>query len=63
MHSYGKKSDFTREDAIKSLAELKKNNCKIDVWVDHDRSISNLGDDSRSGWGSYGLKHIMLILH
>jgi hypothetical protein len=53
MHSYGKKSDFTREDAIKSLAELKKNNCKIDVWVDHDRSISNLGDDVTFGLGDH----------
>lgn len=53
MHSYGKKSDFTREDAIKSLAELKKNNCKVDVWVDHDRSISNLGDDVTFGLGDH----------
>lgn len=53
MHSYGKKSDFTREDAIRSLAELKKNNCKIDVWVDHDKSISNLGDDVTFGLGDH----------
>lgn len=53
MHSYGKKSDFTREDAIRSLAELKKNNCKIDVWIDHDRSMSNLGDDVTFGLGDH----------
>jgi len=53
MHSYGKKSDFTREDAIKSLAELKKNSCKVDVWVDHDRSISNIGDDVTFGLGDH----------
>jgi len=53
LHSYGKKSDFTREDAIKSLAELKKNNCKIDVWVDHDRSMSNIGDDVTFGLGDH----------
>lgn len=53
MHSYGKKSDFTREDAVKSLTELKKNNCKLDVWVDHDRSISNFGDDVTFGLGDH----------
>ncbi len=53
MHSYGKKSDFIREDAIKSLSELKRNNCKIDVWVDHDRSKSNLGDDITFGLGDH----------
>ena len=53
MHSYGKKSDFTREDAVKSLADLKKTNCRMDVWVDHDRSISNLGDDVTFGFGDH----------
>lgn len=53
LHSYGRKSDFSREDAIRSLAELKKNNCKIEVWVDHDRSISNLGDDVTFGLGDH----------
>jgi len=53
MHSYGKKSDFTREDAIRSLVELKKNNCNIDVWVDHDKSKSNFGDDVTFGLGDH----------
>jgi hypothetical protein len=53
MHSYGKKSDFTREDAIRSLAELRKNNSKIDVWVDHDKSKSNFGDDVTFGLGDH----------
>jgi hypothetical protein len=53
MHSYGKKSGFTREDSIRALGELKKNNCKIDVWVDHNRSMSNLGDDVTFGMGDH----------
>ena len=51
LHSYGKKSDFTREDAINALEELRRNNCRVDVWVDHDKSLSNLGDDVTFGFG------------
>jgi hypothetical protein len=53
MHSFGKKNDFTRKDAINALNELERNDAKVDVWVDHDRSISNLGDDVTFGLGDH----------
>lgn len=53
MHSYGKKADFTRKDAIVSLQELKRRNCKIDVWVDHTKSSDNFGDDGTFGLGDH----------
>jgi len=53
IHSFGKKDDFKREDAINALNELKRRNAKVDVWVDHDRSISNLGDDVTFGLGDH----------
>jgi len=53
MHSYGKKSNFTREDAVKALRELKRNGCQISVWVDHEKSLSNLGDDVTFGLGDH----------
>jgi len=42
MHSYGEKRDFTRADAIRTLEELKQNGCKLQIWIDHARSKSNL---------------------
>jgi hypothetical protein len=53
MHSFGKKVNFTREDAITAIRELKKFECKIDVWIDHTRSIDNLGNDRTFGEGDY----------
>ncbi len=53
MHSYGKKSDFTRKDAITALEELKSRNCRVKVWVDHTRSTDNLGDDGTFGFGDH----------
>ncbi|MFX0136472.1 MAG: hypothetical protein ACFFDN_22720, partial [Candidatus Hodarchaeota archaeon] len=53
LHSYGKKSDFIRKDAIIALKELKTNNCKVDVWVDHTKSIDNFGDDVTFGQGDH----------
>jgi hypothetical protein len=53
MHSYGKKPDFTRRDAIKSIQELDNDNLKIDVWVDHTKTIDNLGDDRTFGLGDH----------
>lgn len=53
MHSYGKKADFKREDAIKSLKELKDNNLKLDVWIDHNKTLGNLGDDVTFGFGDH----------
>ena len=53
MHSYGKKYDFTREDAIRALQELNNQNCKVEVWVDHTKSKDNLGDDVTFGLGDH----------
>lgn len=53
LHSYGKKYDFTRDDAILALQEFKTHNCKVAVWVDHTRSKDNLGDDVTFGLGDH----------
>ena len=42
IHSYGEKKDFQRKDAISALNELRKNGCKLDIWIDHAYSSSNL---------------------
>jgi hypothetical protein len=53
IHSFGKKSDFTREDAIKAIDELDNQNSNIDVWIDHTKSIDNMGDDVTFGLGDH----------
>lgn len=53
IHSYGKKTDFTRKDAIEALQELENYNCKIEVWVDHAKTIDNFGDDVTFGQGDH----------
>ncbi len=39
LHSYGKKKDITREDAILSLRELIINNLRVEVWIDQDNTL------------------------
>ena len=57
IHSFGKKLDFSRKDAIDALRELNNNNCKVDIWVDHSRTSDNFGDDVTMGFGDHpGLK-------
>jgi len=41
IHSYGSKRDLSREDAKRALIELTKNNCRLEVWIDHADSGSN----------------------
>lgn len=53
LHSYGKKYNFTRRDAIAALKELTANQSKVDVWIDHTRSIDNLGDYRTFGEGDH----------
>ena len=53
MHSYGKKKDFIREDAVRALQELYKHGCKVEVWIDHTKSKDNLGDDVTFGLGDH----------
>jgi len=51
LHSYGDKADFCRKDAVRALEELSKYGCKVDIWVDHGRAVSNFGKDVTFGLG------------
>lgn len=42
IHSFGEKNDFSRRDAETALAELRQSNCRINIWIDHAESPSNL---------------------
>jgi hypothetical protein len=42
IHSFGEKKNFSRKDAIKALKELEKHDCRLEVWIDHADSASNL---------------------
>lgn len=42
IHSFGEKNDFTRQHALLTLKALKEKNCKLQVWIDHAESKSNL---------------------
>lgn len=53
LHSYGKKKDFIREDAVRALQELYKHGSKVEVWIDHTKSKDNLGDDVTFGLGDH----------
>ena len=50
IHSYGDGA-YSRADALKTLDELERTGCKIDVWVDHARAPSNFGTDVTPGRG------------
>ncbi len=41
IHSYGERKCFSRQDALKVLEELKRNNCCLKIWIDHAESPSN----------------------
>jgi len=51
IHSFGKKEDFSRADAIRALTELTARDCKVDVWVDHAKTNDNWGNDVTVGRG------------
>lgn len=53
LHSYGKKVDFTREDAVRALREMNKYGLSVKVWIDHTKSIDNFGDDVTFGRGDH----------
>ena len=53
LHSYGRKTYFTRQDAVKALDELKKNKCLLDVWIDHSVTTDNFGDHNTFGLGDH----------
>jgi hypothetical protein len=42
IHSYGEKKDFSRRDVQPVLEELRMHGCRIEVWVDHKDSKSNV---------------------
>jgi hypothetical protein len=72
IHSFGEKRNFTREDAKQALDTLKKNQCLLDIWIDHAQSPSNFCKYRYAGKGdvvgakeyhldmlkSYGVKFI-----
>ncbi len=53
IHSYGKKPGLSRMDAFRMISELRRKGLKLEVWVDHDRSPSNMGDDVTFGTGDH----------
>lgn len=50
LHSYGDLAT-TRRHAIRALEELDRNNCKLEVWIDHGTVPTNFGSDIMQGHG------------
>jgi len=50
LHSYGDLA-VKREDAVKTLEELNRYGCRIEVWVDHGKALTNFGTDIMRGHG------------
>ena len=50
LHSYGDLATG-RDDARRNIEELKRFDCKIEVWVDHSKAPSNFGPDIMVGSG------------
>ena len=50
LHSFGELAK-NRDDAIMALDELARNDCKLEVWVDHGKSKTNFGEDIMGGHG------------
>jgi hypothetical protein len=50
IHSFGDNARH-REDTIKAINDLKRNNCFVKVWVDHSCAASNFGRHSTKGTG------------
>jgi hypothetical protein len=71
LHSFGDLA-FTRAHAVRALDELAHHNCRIRVWIDHAKAITNFGEDIMLGQGdvpsspayhadlttSYGVRYI-----
>jgi hypothetical protein len=71
LHSYGDLAT-KRQHAARALEELDRNNCKLQVWVDHGTALTNFGSDIMQGHGDepghaayhadlttgYGIKYI-----
>ncbi len=50
LHSYGDLAG-RREDAARSLDELNRHGCRLEVWVDHSKAPTNFGADIMMGHG------------
>ena len=50
LHSYGDLAT-TRDHAHRSLDELAKHDCRLEVWVDHGTAPTNFGQDIMRGHG------------
>ena len=50
LHSFGDLAK-TRKHAERALDELSRNNCKLEVWVDHATAPTNFGRDIMQGQG------------
>ena len=50
IHSWGDLATG-REHAERSLDELERHGCRLEVWIDHSRAISNFGPDLMTGSG------------
>jgi len=50
LHSYGDLAT-RREHAARALDELNRNECKLEVWVDHGTAPTNFGSDIMQGHG------------
>lgn len=71
LHSYGDLAT-TRQHAIRALDELDRNNCKLEVWIDHGTAATNFDSTIMQGHGdeigheayhadltiSYGIKYV-----
>jgi hypothetical protein len=50
LHSFGDLAT-TRAHAHRALEELSRQNCSIEVWIDHGQAITNFGEDIMCGQG------------
>lgn len=50
IHSYGDLAT-TRAQAGKALDELVRHDCRLQVWVDHSKAVTNFGADIMTGQG------------
>ena len=50
LHSYGDLA-ITRAHAQRALAELERHACRLAVWVDHAKAMTNFGSDIMQGHG------------
>ena len=71
IHSWGDLATGRRH-AERNLAELERNACRLEVWIDHSRAASNFGPDLMTGSGdvrgadayhadltlAYGVRHV-----